>query len=370
MTDEELLRLADTPELEHLKVSGPVTDRGLAVLRELPELRTFTMTWQPGISDAGTANLKFCEKLESVNLMGTSTGDATVAALRGKVNLRRFESGKLVTDVGLAMLHDFAKFANGPGDEGTRLLIDGPFTNRGLASLAGLEGVCDLDLFWHATEITTDGYGVLKELPNLQALGCDGALCDDRAMLVISALPKLRKLRAQGSAMTDEGYVALSGSATIEDFWGREALHLTGRGFAALAEMPSLKKLGVSCKHVEDEAMSLLPGFPALRELTTIDIEDDGFRYVGQCERLERVACMYCRETTDAATEHIRNLRLTSYYAGKTKITDKSLEVLSGMDSLELVELWECDGITEAGLRILKRLPHLREVKCKLSSEN
>jgi hypothetical protein len=318
---------------------------------------------QAGITDAGTANLKFCEKLESVNLMGTATGDGTVEALRGKVNLRRFDSGKLVTDAGLAMLHDFPRFREWRAGEPAHLLIDGPFTNRGLASLEGLDGVSELDLFWHATEITTDGYGVLARLPNLESLGCDEELCDDRAMGYIAALPRLRKLRAQGSVMTDEGYIALSGSATIEDFWGREAPYLTGKGFVALSEMRSLKTLGVSCKNVDDEALSRLPRFPALRDLTAIDIQDDGFRYVGRCEKLERLACMYCRETTDLATEHLRDLRLKTYYAGKTKITDRSLEILSGMDSLEQLEFWQCAGITDAGLVFVAGLPNLREVK-------
>jgi hypothetical protein len=318
-----------------------LTDQGLAVLRELPDLRTFAMNWQAGITDAGTANLKFCEKLESVNLMGTATGDGTIEALRGKVNLRRFDSGKLVTDAGVAMLHDFPRFREWRAGEPAHLLIDGPFTNRGLASLEGLDGVSELDLFWHATEITTDGYGVLARLPNLESLGCDEELCDDRAM----------------------GYIALSGSASIEDFWGREAPYLTGKGFVALSEMRSLKTLGVSCKNVDDEALSRLPRFPALRDLTAIDIQDDGFRHVGRCEKLERLACMYCRETTDLATEHIRDLRLKTYYAEKTKITDRSLEILSGMDSLEQLEFWQCAGITDAGLVFLAGLPNLREVK-------
>ncbi len=46
-------------------------------------------------------------------------------------------------------------------------LIDGPFTNAGLASLAGLEGVVDLDLFWHVTGITSDAFAHLAGLPNL-----------------------------------------------------------------------------------------------------------------------------------------------------------------------------------------------------------
>src|SRR5262249_20028542 len=114
LTDDGLLHLARMPQLEHLELSeypgGKLTDRGLEVLRHLPNLRTFEMTWQRGISDTGVSNLRFCEKIESVNLMGSPTGDGLIEALRGKPRLRRLDTGRLVTDVGLAMLKDFPMF--------------------------------------------------------------------------------------------------------------------------------------------------------------------------------------------------------------------------------------------------------------------
>ena len=71
---------------------------------------------------------------------------------------------------------------------------------------------------------------------------------------------------------------------------------------------------------------------------------------------------MYCRSTTDAATEHIAALRLRTYYAGLTLITDRSLAILGAMDSLEQIELYECAHITDAGLASLATLPRLREL--------
>ena len=41
---------------------------------------------------------------------------------------------------------------------------------------------------------------------------------------------------------------------------------------------------------------------------------------------------------------------------------DRSLEILGRMPSLEQVELYECTGITDAGLPFLAALPRLREV--------
>ena len=120
--------------------------------------------------------------------------------------------------------------------------------------------------------------------------------------------------------------------------------------------------MGVSCANVDDQTLARWPDFPALRELTPIGVRDPAFRHIGRCERLARLTCMYCRDTTDDATAHLAGLALTYYYAGLTQITDRSLEMLGRMDSLEQIELYECNGVTDAGLAFLAALPRLREV--------
>jgi hypothetical protein len=367
LTDDGLRHLARMPQLTHLNLSeypgGKLTDRALEVLRHLPNLRFFEMTWQRGITDAGVANLTHCDRLEHVDLMGTQTGDGAIDALQGKPRLRYFSTGALVTDAGLRFLHGFPMFKTAQqGESVCHLLIDGPFTDAGLASLAGLDGVEELDLFWHVSGITSEGFAHLARLPNLTSLGADGELSDNVSMRHMAAIPRLRKLRAQNAVATDEGFEALSRSRTLETFWGRECPGFGSRSLLAFSRMPSLQNLGVGLKNVDEAALASLPRFPALRDLTPIDVQDDGFRHVGQCERLERLVCMYCRDTTDTATEYIANLRLRSYYAGLTKITDRSLEILGRMTSLERIELFECQGVTNAGLAFLAQLPNLREV--------
>jgi hypothetical protein len=178
----------------------------------------------------------------------------------------------------------------------------------------------------------------------------------------IAAIPKLRALQAQGTVATDDGFVALSRSRTLEHIWGRECPNLGGRGFAALAAMPALRGLAVSCKRVDDAALATLPTFPALTFIMPMDVPDAGFRHVGRCEKLKALWCMYCRDTGDEATSHLAGLQLELYYAGKTRITDASLEILGRMSSLEKVELWETAGVTDAGIGALLALPRLREL--------
>ncbi len=377
LTDEGMRSLARMPQLEALSLGGPkcrITDRGLEPLRHLPALRRFAMTWAPQISDAGISNLAGCERLERVDLMGTPTGDGALRALAGKPHLAQVATGRLVTDAGLPLLHQFPVFrAPFVGElkydlmsfsaQPNNLLLDGPVTDSGLRALAGLEGLVGVNLFWHTPAFTPAGLRAFAEIPNLAFLGCDGKRCNDEAMRQIAGIPRLRMLMAQGTVATDDGFDALSRSQTIEYIWGRECPNLTGRGFVALAAMPSLRGLAVSCARVEDEALAMLPRFPALTALMPMDVRDEGFRHVGRCTRLEHLWCMYCRDTTDAATEHLTGLsHLRSYYAGMTKITDRSLEILSRLPALERLEFWEIAGITDAGLKALAALTGLREV--------
>ncbi len=377
LTDEGLLQLEWMPQLQNLFIGGPsspITDRGLAVLRALRELRRFGSGWTQGISDAGLESLAFCDHLEEVNVMGTPSGDGTIRALTGKPQLRLFRTGASVTDEGLEMFQNFPMFKTWREGElqynlmtfdpaPTFLMIDGPFTDAGLRKLAGLDGLFGLTFFWHCPNFTSAGLESLNQLANLGFLGCQDHHCDNEAMRHIAAIPRLRMLMGQGAVADDVGFEALGQSRSIEYIWGRDCPNFASRGFAALARMPALKGIALSLKNVDDTALATLADFPALRQLMPMDVSDAGFRHIGRCENLESIWCMYCRETGDAATEHLSGLnKLKYYYAGQTKITDRSLEILSAIPSLERLEFWSCDGLTNAGLAKLVRLPNLKEV--------
>jgi hypothetical protein len=183
-------------------------------------------------------------------------------------------------------------------------------------------------------------------------------------MPYLAQMPHLRALGAQDTTAGDEGFVALSRSRSLEYIWGRRCHNLGTRGFMALAAMPALRGLAVSCLNVDDEGIATLPLFPALKELMPMDVPDAGYRHIGQCEQLESLVLMYCRETTDAATGHITRLPNLSYYFNSyTTITDRTPALLSSMDSLERITFDMCHGLTNVGVARLARLPKLRELR-------
>jgi hypothetical protein len=372
VTDAGLKHLAKMPRLERLNLSGcDITDEGLSVLGSLPALRDFSLYHHQGISDAGLAHLAACERLERVVLLGSNSGDGAIRALAGKPALRQLLSGNQVTDAGLPLLHQFPAFKTGTAanpelslmafrEEPNHLLLRGQITDRGMASLAGLDGLFSLNLDDSKLALTAEGLRPLAALPNLCCLGFDA---DDETMGAIAALPRLRKLMCQDTRATDTGFETLSRCGKLEYLWGRRCYGLTGVGLAALSRLPKLRGMNVSCRNVEDGALSRLPDYPALVELVPMDVRDDGFRHIGRCEGLRALWCMGCRDTGDAATAHLAGLRnLQTYYAGGTQITDRSLEILVRITSLERLVFSACGGVTNGGIAMLAALPQLREL--------
>ena len=369
VTDAGLRLLARLPRLRELNLSGcGITDRGLDVVRRLPALERVALAWTP-ISDAGAGHLVACDALRAVDLSGTGCGDDALRALAGKPALADVRSGDRVTDAGLALLQEFPVFRRWQGGEpvmallsaGAKpnyLMLRGAFTNEGLRRLGGLDGLFALNLDSDRLAITGAGLPPLASLPHLSWLAFDA---DDESMPYIAALPHLRFLLCQDTSASDDGFVALSRSRTIEYIWGRRCHNLRRRGFLALSGMPSLRHLSVSCKNVDEAGLSALPRFPALRELMPMDVPDQSYRYIGQCPQLESLVLMYCRDTTDQATEHITVLTtLKKYFVSYNRITDRTPELLSRMPSLEEITFSACAGLTNAGIRHLARLPRLR----------
>ncbi|MGQ0649299.1 MAG: hypothetical protein ACT4P7_17240 [Gemmatimonadaceae bacterium] len=372
LTDQGVQVLARLPRLTHLDLSGTaITDRGLAVLRELPDLRWISVAWTR-VSDHGVAMLAGSHGLEHVDLSGTACGDGAIKTFTGKPRLRHFLSGNAVTDDGLALFHEYPVFKHWQGGdpsfallsydtEPNRLLLRGPFTDRGMARLRGLDGLFGLNLDASELRLTGAALAPLVDLPRLGWLAFDAK---DDAMPYIAQMPRLRFLGCQDTTATDDGWVALSRSQSLEQIWGRRCYGLQRRGFVALSTMPSLRGLSVSCKNVDDAGVAALPHFPALEELMPMDVPDAGYRHVGRCAQLESLVLMYCRDTSDAATKQITGLsRLTRYFASYTQVTDRTPELLSGMDSLEQITFDGCAGLTNRGIGALARLPRLRELR-------
>lgn len=372
VTDAGIRHLQRLPALRHLDLSGTlVTDQGLQVIRELRALEHLSLAWTR-ISDDGIGAVAACDRLAHLDVSGTAVRGGALRALEGNNALRHLHVA--LDDDQCSWLAGLPAFvaAGEPDDSAaeysvfgvtgapTHLSLRGPFTDRGLAAIARLRGLYSLDIDDSRLPITRRGLEELTRVPYLSALRVDAK---DDWMPVVAGLPRLRYLAAQDTTAGDDGFVTLSRSSTLEYLWGRRCHNLGGRGFHALSGMASLKGLSVSCLNVGDMGLSALPAFPALVELMPMDVPDEGFLHVGRCRQLTSLILMYCRDTTDLATEHITGLPLSYYFNSYTAITDRTPALLSHMPSLERVTFDTCHGLTGAGVAALARLPRLRELR-------
>lgn len=372
LTDEGVRHLANLPMLRELDLSHTrVTDDGLKVLRALPQLRSLNLVMTM-VTDLGLIHLEHCHELERLHLMWTHTGNGAIRVLAGKQKFTHLWSGNNVTDDGLRYLRDIPTYENASREaarigihqnevEPNQLSIRGAITDRGLQAMRDLNGLCILHLDDVALSDSASALEPLLSLQNLAKLGLDPK---DSWMETIARMPALRFLGMQDATITDNGFVALSKSQTIEAIWGRRSYGLQARGFRALSTMPKLRNFASSCLNVSDDALASFPDFPALRELMPMDVPDAGYRHIGRCTELEQLQLMYCRETTDAATEHIASLtKLVRYFNSYTTITDRTPAILSQLNALERVSLVACHNLTNAGVAQLARLPNLRELE-------
>ena len=113
LTDEGAQHLARMPQLLELEIGGwhtALTDRAFEPLRHLTQLRQFKSCWTQGLTDGAAAHLAACDRLESVNVMGSAAGDGLIRALAGKTALRFLDTGRGVTDAGIPDLHQIPAF--------------------------------------------------------------------------------------------------------------------------------------------------------------------------------------------------------------------------------------------------------------------
>jgi len=366
---DALAALAEVPTLVRLDLSNrdDLTDHDLAFLELMKWLTAVSLAGCGGITDAAVAHLRGHQALDQINLQWTNTGDASVSALAGKPVLARVVLGRRLTDAGAASLRDFPALAtSGALDSFLSVSSSRVLTDAALASIGRLTGVRALDLHMSAfgsPRYTARGAAHLSGMLGLEELNFYGPLVNDAVLREIAAIPRLRSLHAQDIASGDDGFIALAGCATLENLGARFCRRITDRGFAAIAGLPRLSRLGLGGPQLSDGVMASLVDAPALVDLTPNLFGDEAFRFIGRMPRLERLTNMYNRATTDAATRHLRHHpRLVHYSAFGTQISDESLRVLATLPSLESLEFENCAGITDEGLRAVMQAPRLQRL--------
>ena len=219
------------------------------------------------------------------------------------------------------------------------LLLRGQITDRGMEWLVGLEGLFALNLVTHGLSITAAGLQSLAALPNLEWLGFDA---NDDTMPHIAALPHLRDM------LDVSGYVRRRCRLHRAQPLANARIHLG----------PSLLQPDGARLHGKASRACLL--FVASRRRVRTWMRAPSRRcptfrgwgvHADGCPRFRFSPCGPVRtvgsrvvyvlpDTTDVASKLSHRPETPADVLRRaTRITDRSLEILSGMDSLER---WSC----------------------------
>jgi hypothetical protein len=192
------------------------TDRGLAALRgltELRELRLFGTSKVPQVGDAGLLHLRGLRRLERVELHYTRLTDAGLAAFATLPRLRELSlEGNRVTGTGLGHLSGLPIERLFLGNE--------PLKAEGLRHLAALPRLRDLDL-------SSSGEGLdltpgLAGVRQLQVLCLNYTGATDAGLTHLAAMKALRQVRLQETRVTTEAVNRLRRSRPELDVHRRE----------------------------------------------------------------------------------------------------------------------------------------------------
>jgi hypothetical protein len=164
-TDGVLVGLKKAPQIGALDVFDATrcTDKGLAALAALPNLRKLTLG-KSEMSGPRVAAVARCKDLRTLYLAGSGLSDADLVALKKLTHLETLDvsDNPLVTDKGMASVKSLDRL---------RVLYLGKtgITDKGLMELQGLDGLHSLNVV--GTKVTGEAAEQFADrMPNLRAV--------------------------------------------------------------------------------------------------------------------------------------------------------------------------------------------------------
>jgi Leucine-rich repeat (LRR) protein len=182
----------------------------------------------------------------------------------------------------------------------------------------------------------------LSKLQNLQVLDLRGNMeAGDMTLEVLADLPKLKALKHRSTAVSDYGMELLSRNPAIENLLIQD-FAITSQSGQHLAMLKKLSQLEIfRCQGFGSEGVLALKGLNlqrlTLRDLPVVD--DQALEVLKELPKLRR---LYLHELDG--------------------ISDSGLTQLSGVQSLELLDIWSIPQMTDETVKVIAALPNLKEL--------
>lgn len=359
VTDAALGKLVGLGQISELwLVDTLVTDEGLALLAQLPSLRSLklhscklvtaeTLTQLSGLrslalNDCPLVTIDLIITLQEANPeLGVELSPGVhLPAFKAVRNLEILSfTGPLAIDALLAATRKHAQSV-------TRIGFDKcGVTNDGLKSLRSHPQLTAIDLFGNcptkkaradsrftyvagASHITDDGleyFGVLSNLTHLTVMNCQ---VTDHSMKSIGRLEKLNFLELSGDSITNSGLQYLRQLEGLTSLYLHDTA-ITDDGLRELQVFRNLSVLSLAGTMVTDQGLTEVATFASLEflDLSGTRINDKG---ISQLTKMESLRHLKLDDTpiTDQSIEDLCLLPLTRLTVFRTQITENGMERL------------------------------------------
>ena len=240
-------------------------------------------------------------------------------------------------------------------------LYDTKVTGKGLVHLQALPKLRTLGLPAGATDFAL---AELAKLPGIESLELTGREITDGAIHYLLRMPKLSAVELRGTSVTDRGLgQLLQGLPNIRELvlWGS---NITGEGFAGVAELPQLWRLGLHngplTSRVEIERFCPMPKLTTLN-LSYCDLGDSNIAHLSRFTAISELYLSRCNLSGHAA-EHLCSLpRLRFLDVSYSGFGDEAAVYLSRMPELEAIDL-SYTSFGDAGVEQLCSAPRLSTI--------
>jgi hypothetical protein len=188
----------------------------------------------------------------------------------------------------------------------------------------------------------------LAKLRELRALDLRGNMeAGDMALEVVSELPKLTAFKHRSTAVTDSGMEYLGRNQTLESVLVQDFV-ITDQSGPHFAKLGKLSQLEIfRCPGFGTEGVLALKGM-GLTRLTLRDLPNVDNRAMEVFDDLPKLKRLYLHELGS--------------------VGDSGLQHLSALSSLELLDIWTVHQMTDATVEVISKLPHLKELSIRATA--
>jgi len=215
--------------------------------------------------------------------------------------------------------------------------LDDTFGDDDLRNLEPLQSLLCVNIY--SDQITDSAFGRLAKLKNLIAVTIGSAKIDGSGLNALSGLKKLGTLCLRNCRLDDEGMKNLKGMQlqTLD----LQSPAITDRGIDAIKGMTTLRTLYISDAALTDRAFGPIANIKGLSSLLIINspkIDGSGLKELSALKQLETLNLSRCH-INDEGVKNLKGLRLKRLNLGFTEITDRAIDEIKDMTSLETVYL-------------------------------